>query len=133
MKIKTTGYVLRIEKALIDILEKEIDKNKSQYDNSCAINFRDPTYSAKTGGYHPVEIRINQQDVIQYITDFSYVGQEELTELAKEIDFDFASGILEQFGRCFPLENAYELFPVWQQNFVAYYNSGVFEVSISCE
>ena len=133
MKIKTTGYVLRIENAFIAILEKELNHNESHYDNYCILNFRDPTYSAKTGGYHPVEIMINKQGIIQYITDFSYVGSSEMPELAKELDFDFASGLIEQLGQCYAIENAYELFPIWQQNFCAYYHSGVFEVSISCE
>jgi len=133
MKIKTIGYVLRIEKAFIAILETEMNKNESQYDNYCILNFRDPTYSARTGGYHPVEIMINKQGMIQYITDFSYIGSIESPELVKEIDFDFSSGIFEQMGRCFTIEEAYELIAVWQQNFMAYYQNGVFDVSISCD
>ena len=133
MKIKTTGYVLRIEKALIQILETEMNKNESQYNNYCILSFRDPTYSARTGGYHPVEIMINKNGTIQYVTDFSYVGSIDMPELAKELDFDFSAGILEQMGRCYPIENAYELFPIWQQNFMAYYQNGVFDVSISCD
>ena len=32
----------------------------TEYENSEAVvlNFRDPTYSAENGGYHPVEIRL---------------------------------------------------------------------------
>jgi len=133
MKIKTTGYALRMELSLIQILEKELNHSESQFENYCILNFRDPTYSARTGGYHPVEIMLNKQGIIQYITDFAFVGQGECCELAKEIDFDFAAGIIQQLDRCYPIENAYELFPIWQQNFCAYYKNGVFEVSVSCE
>ena len=133
MKIVTQGYALPIEKALLDIIENELNQNESQFDNYCILNFRDPSYSIKTGGYHPVEIMLSKQGIIQYITDFSYVGSGSMVELTKELDFDFASGILEQFGRCYPIEDAYELFPVFIQNFCSYYHSGVFEVSVSCE
>jgi hypothetical protein len=45
--------------------------------NAITLNFRDPSYSAETGGYHPVEIRLeNKSELwqIAYITDFSFQG-----------------------------------------------------------
>lgn len=39
------------------------------------INFRDPDYSAESGGFHPVEMRFIRQDnewYFDYVTDFSY-------------------------------------------------------------
>ena len=131
MHIKTDGFALPIEKALIQILEKELSKIKVDDSQSVIFNFRDPSYSATQGGYHPVEIMLNENGVIQYITDFSYVGYGDMAELAKELDFDFSNGLLEQMGRCYPIENAWELFPIWQQNFCAYYQQGVFQVSTS--
>jgi len=131
MKIITEGFALPIQKALVHILEKELSNIECDNTQSLIINFRDPTYSATTGGYHPVEIMLNQQGVIQYITDFAYVGSGEMAELTKELDFDFSNGLLEQMGRCYPIENAWELFPVWQQNFCAYYSSQVFTVEVS--
>jgi len=131
MKIKAEGYALPIEKALINLLEKELNKIDCEETQSIIINFRDPTYSATEGGYHPVEIMLNQQGVIQYISDFTYVGSGEMVELVKELDFDFSNGLLEQMGRCYPIENAWELFPVFQQNFCAYYSSNVFNVEVS--
>ncbi|GAK85917.1 hypothetical protein JCM19238_3507 [Vibrio ponticus] len=59
------------------------------------FNFRDTSYSAEDGGWHPVEIRIEQENGqwhFCYITDFSYVG-DPYPELAKEVDFDFSSGL----------------------------------------
>ena len=131
MKIKADGYALPIKKALINILEKEINKINCEDSQSVILNFRDPTYSVTEGGYHPVEIMLNEQGVIQYITDFAYVGSGEMAELAKELDFDFSSGLLEQMGRCYPIENAWELFPIFQQNFCAYYDMEIFQVTAS--
>ncbi len=131
MKIKAEGYALPINKALINILEKELSKIDFDDSQSIIFNFRDPTYSAIEGGYHPVEIMLNQNGVIEYITDFSYVGNGEMTDLVKELDFDFSNGLLEQMGRCFPIKDAWELFPVFQKNFCAYYQLGVFQVSTS--
>ncbi len=131
MKMLTDGYALPIEKALIQLIEKELRKVGKPEQGTRILNFRDPNYSVTTGGYHPVEIMLNEKGVIQYITDFTYVGSGHMAELAKELDFDFSSGLLEQMGRCYPIENAWELFPIWQQNFCAYYEMGVFEVSIS--
>ena len=131
MKIITEGFALPIEKALVRILEKELSKVDCKDSQSIILNFRDLTYSATTGGYHPVEFMLNQQGIIQYITDFAYVGSGEMAELAKELDFDFSNGLLEQMGHSYPIENAWELFPVWQQNFCAYYSSNVFNVEVS--
>ncbi|MEN1933506.1 DUF2787 family protein [Escherichia coli] len=42
------------------------------------INFRDPDYSAESGGFHPVEMRFIRQDnewYFDYVTDFSYMGR----------------------------------------------------------
>ena len=60
--------------------------------DSVTINFRDPTYSAENGGFHPVEIRLERQNNawhLCYITDFAYVGSGPYVELAKDLDFDF--------------------------------------------
>ncbi len=131
MKIKTNGFALPFGKALIQIIEKECSNADVIQGNSCTLNFKDPTYSVKTGGYHPVEIMLNEYGVIQYITDFSYASQCNMSELAKEIDFDLSSGTLEHFGRCYPIEDANELFQVWQKNFCAYYEKGIFKISAS--
>jgi len=131
MTIITKGYALPIEKALIKIIEKELSKFDWLEQSTTILNFRDPNYNVIGGGYHPVEIMINENGVIQYITDFAYVGSGDMAELAKELDFDFSAGILEQFGRCYPIEDAWELFPIFVQNFCAYYHQGVFDVEIS--
>lgn len=92
------------------------------------INFRDPNYSADLGGFHPVEVRLEKeanaehgdQWRICYITDFSFVGVGYMAELAKELDFDFDNGIFQHLIGVTPIEQAREIYQVWEQNFLAY-------------
>jgi hypothetical protein len=51
MNIQKTGYPLTISNRLISILNKEIELH-SEVDTSsgCVLNFRDPDYSAESGG-----------------------------------------------------------------------------------
>ena len=99
----------------------------TEYENSEAVvlNFRDPTYSAENGGYHPVEIRLeNDGDGWRfcYITDFCYVGSGSMAELAKDLDFDFDfdAGVFQNLFGTYPIEQAIEMFQIWETNFVYY-------------
>jgi hypothetical protein len=88
--IEAKGYVLSVTKKLTKLLEKEIRlSGKSLEGDGLILNFRDDSYSMQSGGYHPVEISINGDGIIRYITDFSYAGD---GELYKEQDFDFSIG-----------------------------------------
>lgn len=134
MKIEQSNQNLPsmiISKELIDILEKLTEKISSENNEYVILNFRDPGYSAEDGGYHPVEIGINAAGEVQYITDFSYVGQGGYAELTKELDFDFSLSLFQQMGRDYPLEQGAGLFKIFQSNFCSYYHSDVFEVEIS--
>jgi len=109
------------------------------YENEKAvtINFRDPNYSADNGGYHPVEIRLeNDNDGWRfcYITDFCYVGSGYMAELAKELDFDFEAGVFQNLFGAYPIEQAIEMFQIWETNFVYYAMvSEVFTVNFSTD
>ena len=131
MNIQKTGYSLTISNRLISILNKEIERH-SEVDSSsgCIINFRDPNYSAESGGYHPVEICLDENGRIQYITDFSYVGQGHYAELVKELDFDFSYGLFQQMGREYPISQGAGLFKIWQSNFCDYYQYQVYTVTV---
>ena len=75
MKIEQQNqYVksLKLSNDLINIIENHIENIKPN-DGYITLSFRDPTYSSETGGYHPVEILINADGQVQYITDFSMV------------------------------------------------------------
>lgn len=56
------------------------------------LRFRDKSYSAESGGCHPVDIGLTITDkanvTIVYITDFAYAGKHYPT-LKRHIDFDF--------------------------------------------
>ncbi len=129
--VQSSGYTLPVNPNLIQILSQEISQSDIIPFNEIIVNFREPGYSLINGGYHPVEILINKQGLIEYITDFSYFGSGDMAELDKDIDFDFTSGIFQYVGGIYPIEQGLELFEVWQQNFCAYYEMGVFEVEIS--
>jgi hypothetical protein len=107
------------------------------YENEKAvtINFRDPNYSADDGGYHPVEIRLeNEGDGWRfcYITDFVFVGSGYIAELAKDLDFDFQAGIFQNLFGTYPIEQAIEMFQIWENNFVFYTTiSKVFSINVT--
>jgi hypothetical protein len=95
------------------------------YENEKAvtINFRDTNYSSDDGGYHPVEIRLeNEGDCWRfcYITDFCYLGSSYMAELAKDLDFDFDAGVFQNLFGTSPIEQAIEMFQIWESNFVYY-------------
>jgi hypothetical protein len=92
-------------------------------EKAVTINFRDPNYSADDGGYHPVEIRLeNEGDCWRfcYITDFCYVGSGYCAELTKDLDFDFDAGVLQCLHGTYPIEQAIVMFQIWESNFVYY-------------
>jgi hypothetical protein len=93
-------------------------------EKAVTINFRDPNYSSDDGGYHPVEIRLENEGHAGwrfcYITDFVFVGSGYMAELAKDLDFDFDAGVLQSLHGTYPIEQAIEIFQVWESNFVYY-------------
>ena len=131
MNIQKDGYPLAVSKRLISILNKEIEQH-SEIDTSsgCVLNFRDPDYSAESGGYHPLEICLDEHGRIQYLTDFAYVGDGHYVELAKELDFDFGYGLFQQMGRDYPIRQGAGLFKILQANFCDYYQHSVYTVTV---
>lgn len=131
MNIQQTGYPVAVSKQLVAIIDKELElHNDVDTSSGVIINFRDPDYSAESGGYHPVEICVDALGRIQYITDFAYVGDGHYAELDKELDFDFSYGKFQQMGREYPIQQGASLFKIWQSNFCSYYQSQVFEVTV---
>lgn len=128
--IQHDGYPLAVSKKLVAIITKELEMHGTDISTGFIIHFRDPDYSAESGGYHPVEICIDANGRIQYITDFAYVGQGHYAELVKELDFDFSGGVFQQMGTVFPIRQGAGLFKMWQSNFCSYYKWHVFKTSI---
>jgi hypothetical protein len=106
-------------------------------EKSITINFRDPSYSVDDGGYHPVEIRLeNEGDGWRfcYITDFCYVGSGYCAELAKDLDFDFDAGVFQNLHGIYAIEQATEIYMIWEMNFMCYADDmKVFTVMVSVD
>jgi hypothetical protein len=124
MKIQRTGYALKISDAFADILDKHLEGRECP----ATVNFRDPGYSPERGGYHPVEVRIEADGRISYVTDFAFCGGQ-FPELAKELDFDFGLGLFGHMGIDHPIAEGKELFAIFQDNFASYHGWGVFTVT----
>lgn len=121
IRIKHEGLALPMSPMFTLYLANLLATHENE--NAVTINFRDPTYSADDGGYHPVEIRLeNEGDGWRfcYITDFCYVGSGYMAELAKDLDFDFSSGVFQNLFGTYPIEQAIEMFQIWESNFVYY-------------
>ena len=76
MRIHSEGLALPVTHKFTNAITVMLNE-KGISGNSVTINFRDPTYSAESGGFHPVEIRLERQNNtwhLCYITDFVYVG-----------------------------------------------------------
>ena len=103
------------------------------------LNFRDTTYSAEAGGYHPVEIRIEKEGEywqFSYLTDFAYVGFP-YPELAKEIDFDITNQVaFVQFIGEVPISrpDILDFYRIWESNFMTYLSTDCFnEIQITAD
>jgi hypothetical protein len=121
IRIKHEGLAVPVSPMFTLYIADLLISHKNE--KAVTINFRDPSYSADEGGYHPVEIRLeNEGDGWRfcYITDFCYVGSGYMAELAKDLDFDFDAGVFQNLFGTYPIEQAIEVFQVWESNFVYY-------------
>lgn len=142
LPILPDSCVLPISDQLIQMLGHELNTAHPSINplldlSAITFNFRDPDYSAELGGYHPVEIRISRQAsrfIVDYITDFSYVGSGWDVELAKELDFDCQYGFLEmRYAKPTSLALVGRFYRTFEGNFLSYYQMGIFNVEITLE
>lgn len=133
MHIQYEGLALPVSKVLVDALINIIPQNVN--DDAITINFRDATYSSESGGFHPVEIRLELQDNkwhFCYITDFVYLGSGSHAELAKELDFDFQAGVFKNLFGIFPIEQSTDMYQIWESNFLYYWQTmHVYKINVS--
>ena len=103
------------------------------------FNFRDKSYSAEEGGFHPVEIAICHTSTgdwsIEYITDFAYMGSY-YPELERNLDFDFRVGqFFVAYRGWLPMQgsrDAKELYRLWENNFLAYVDTDAYnEIAVT--
>lgn len=96
-----------------------------------ALNFRDPTYSATNGGYHPVEIHVDSKGNILCVTDFYLAGIHPFIELGIELDWSFEHDSFRQFDDMYDLECGRGLLGLYLANIATYYKSGVYQVEVT--
>ncbi len=133
MKINTSNLPLPVTSKLTDIIKDALKGKDLKGKTSVTLNFRDPDYSAENGGYHPVEIMLKRKGDewhILYITDFCYVGIGPYAELVKDLDFDFGTGVFQTTYGYFRIEEALDIYPIWEQNFITYFRIDSFEITI---
>lgn len=135
MDIKFGKSLLKISPKLFLQLKRIMAENAlSENDTQITFNFRDSSYNASAGGYHPVEFALQKDSTtdhwsLLYITDFAYSGHP-YAELVKDLDFDFS---LELFGSAFsqPLpithSSAKEMYQLWEENFLCYLEYGAYD------
>ena len=137
LKINLENAPFKISSKLVSILITEINKALTLTDqqDEYTLSFKDESYSAELGGYHPVEIHIVKIKGVwkfDYITDFCFVGSGQDAQLTKEIDFDFTSGLgFQLYAGDDDLKFFSELYKVWESNFISYFESGVFKVKVT--
>ncbi|PKG84382.1 DUF2787 domain-containing protein [Colwellia sp. 75C3] len=123
-----------VPERLTAILNGELTKidNAEPGINGITFNFRDDSYSAELGGYHPVEVRIVNSDnlwTFEYITDFSFQGA--YPELVKDIDACFLSGqIYTLYSGSLKGDSARELIDLFLTNFISYVETNIFTVTV---
>jgi len=139
LEITQVGLLLPVSESLVDVLKLYLCKHAMPANASAVtFNFRDSNYSAESGGFHPVEIRLyKDQGLWQWdcITDFAYQGPMGMAELTKELDFNLQKGSAYSLltGELTELP-AHELYQLWESNFLSYEFMGCFdEIKVTYE
>ncbi|MCG6275134.1 DUF2787 domain-containing protein [Vibrio vulnificus] len=124
-----TPSVLPVSNKLLTLLNQHCHasmESTQSTSHALSIHFRDKSYSAEEGGYHPVEIGlniVNDKTVdILYITDFAYMGSY-YPELERCIDFDFGNQVAFTVAtgwQSIRSPGFDELYQMWEQNFLQY-------------
>lgn len=125
--------VLPISTRFYNVITKQVQQGNGDNDSDLlTVNFRDTSYSAEAGGYHPVEIMIRNEGNkwrLCYITDFAYSGGV-YPELAIELDFNIESNIFRQMFLA-PCTLAHRevksFYRTWEGNFLEYLSDGAFD------
>ena len=122
-------YPFILAPSLVHLLD---DLLEGQPEDALCINFRDPSYSAEEGGFHPVEIHVAENGVLETVTDFAYFGTPPFVELGIELDWSFVEPqYFRQFDSMYELVAGQSLFHLWAENFCAYHDMDVYEVEVT--
>ncbi|MGI2870130.1 DUF2787 domain-containing protein [Vibrio cholerae] len=136
-----TSSLLPISDKLHALLSEQLTKQLVNDDTGTlaasrylVFNFRDKSYTAEDGGFHPVEIAIchtaSGDWSIEYITDFAYMGIG-YPELERHLDFDFRVGeYFVAYRGWMSMQGCREakaLYLLWETNFLAYVEMNAFD------
>ena len=131
--INTEDLAIPVSQVLLTLINKCLNsKPLNRHTDALAINFRDTSYSAETGGYHTVKIGLMNSRKgweIEYITDFSFSGGP-YPELVKEVDFLFSHRTLHfSYAPPLPLthSDSKEFYQMWESNFLSYVDMDCFD------
>ncbi len=138
-KLTFNPALLSISSKLLELLNqvytKQLESNADlPTSNYLVFSFRDTSYSADAGGFHPVEIAIcrtaDNTWSIEYITDFAYMGNH-YPELERNLDFDFRT---KQFFVSYqgwkPMKEQQaprDLYQLWESNFLTFVDIDAFD------
>ncbi|CAK0732741.1 DUF2787 family protein [Escherichia coli] len=136
--LKQAGLILPVTKEfqqhITTLLTNQVLQKITE---AVVINFRDPDYSAESGGFHPVEMRFIRQDnewYFDYVTDFSYMGRV-YPELEKEMDFCWSGQYVFHYlaGDISLAAERNELWSLWEGNFMEYLAMDVYQITVTQE
>ncbi|WP_045391674.1 DUF2787 family protein [Vibrio rotiferianus] len=122
LKVLTSKVKWSVPESFHSFLEEQIDGS-----GMFLMNLRNSSYTALNGGIRPVEISLKKEEGevwIYYVTDFTYVGYGENSDLVIGTNFDFMlSEIQTDFGR-YPMvhddDDAKEFFEIYMNNLTHY-------------
>ncbi|MGL1204807.1 DUF2787 domain-containing protein [Vibrio parahaemolyticus] len=124
---------LSISPRLQTVLIDHINTKASDSVTAITLNFRDTSYSAEAGGFHPVEITLQKDSAqrwsILYITDFAYMGNC-YPELERSVDFDIGNNMAFFTGVGWQAIDAYgvnDFYQIWESNFLSYLEMDAFD------
>ncbi|WP_371377716.1 DUF2787 family protein [Thalassotalea aquiviva] len=133
MKIKRNTE-LSLPDTFYQLIEKEIIEASKPDEGAkrITLNFLDPGYCAQTGGYHPVNVGL-VKDMKEWrlisISDYAYQGLS--NDLVKEIDICFTTNkAYSMFTEWLDSGDSQELLSMLLNNFVEYYDMGVYRTAV---
>lgn len=127
MRIDREGYPLSFTGTFAGIL----DKHLAGVTGPATIIFRDPTYSQERGGFRPVEVRVEANGRVAYVTEMGWIGG----DMAKTSDFSFYDGLFQDEYHCGALDtkDVKSFWKLWSANFCEYFRMGAYQVEVTDE
>lgn len=124
---------LSISPQLQTVLIDHINTKANDSVTAITLSFRDTSYSAEAGGFHPVEIAMQKDSAecwsILYITDFAYFGLA-YPELERNVDFDIGNNMAFFTGVGCQAIDAYgvnDFYQLWESNFLSHLEMDAFD------